>query len=211
MNSTFQLIKHYPVDSDLSLTPNEVMSKSHSKSLREKKISSKISYRGKFIDVIKDQVCLPDGSKGIREYIHHPGAAMIIPTFKDGKILIIKQFRYPLNKVFIEFPAGKIDKGETSLQTAKRELYEETGYRAKKWKFITTIHPVIGYADEKIDIFAASDLSRDATKEHLLEHGEFLIIEKMKFSQLLKLAKSGKLTDVKTLIGVLWLNSFLKF
>src|SRR5438270_405996 len=96
--------------------------------LKETRIDGKLAYEGSFLEVRRDSVRLPDGAQTYREYICHPGAVVILPLFDDGSVLLERQFRYPLSKVFIEYPAGKIDPGEDPLECAKRELQEETGY-----------------------------------------------------------------------------------
>ncbi len=165
--------------------------------LKERLIKSETVYDGKFLQVKKDTVSLPDKTIGIREYFRHPGAVVIIPLFNDGKVLLEKQFRYPLNKVFIEFPAGKIDSGEDSLSTAKRELFEETGYSANKWKYLSSIHNAIAYSDERIDIYLAEDLKKGKRK---LEKGEFINLFRVTFLDLMKFIDTGKITDVKTIV-----------
>ena len=115
-------------------------------------------YRGSFFNVEKDRVCLPNGAIATREYIRHPGAVVILPLFDDGTVLLERQFRFPVNRIFLEFPAGKIDKGEDTLDSAKRELKEETGYSASNWQYVTTIHNAIGYSDEQLIVYLAKDL-----------------------------------------------------
>src|SRR6476661_2271132 len=108
--------------------------------LTETRIDSEVVYEGHFLKIRRDTVQLPDGKAASREYIRHPGAVVILPLFDDGAILLERQFRYPANRVFIEFPAGKIDPNEAALDCAKRELQEETGYTATDWKYVCTIH-----------------------------------------------------------------------
>lgn len=175
--------------------------------MAETKVNSKDVYSGKFLKVKQDEVKLPDGSVAIREYIVHPGAAMVIPLQDDGKVVMIRQFRYPLKSWFLEFPAGKIDQGEDSLTTGKRELEEETGFRAKSWRFLTTIHPVIGYADEKIDIYLARGLSQHQAAPEAGEHIEVLSSYP---TELIEKVKAGEITDVKTQIGIFWLEKILE-
>src|SRR5690606_19029682 len=121
--------------------------------LKETRIDGDIVYDGSLLRIHRDQVRLPDGSTSQREYIRHPGAVVILPLLEDGKVLLERQFRYPNNQVFIELPAGKIDPDEAPLDCAKRELREETGYSAREWKFLCTIHNAIAYSDEHLDIF----------------------------------------------------------
>ena len=111
--------------------------------LRELQIEGTQVFRGKLLDVRLDRVRLPDGHEGIREYVVHQGAAVIIPVLDNGDLIFERQFRYPLSKAFIEFPAGKIDPGEDAFFTAKRELLEETGHSANEWRHLGMMHPVL--------------------------------------------------------------------
>ncbi|HEY8270087.1 MAG TPA: NUDIX hydrolase [Pseudobdellovibrionaceae bacterium] len=182
------------------------MKKAEAKNLIEKKIKSELAYDGSFLKVLKDEVEFPNGKKGSREYIPHPGAAMIIPITDQGRLIMIRQYRYAVQNIFMEFPAGKIDAGEDALQTAKRELEEEAGLQAKEFRHLTTIHPVIGYSNEKIEIFLATSLT--ASQQHLDEE-EFLEIFEISFEEALEKMKKGEITDVKTMIGLFWYNQVL--
>lgn len=174
--------------------------------LKETKLDGELVYEGHFLKVQRDTIRLPDGKESKREFIRHPGAVVILPLFDDGRVLLERQFRYPLNRVFIEFPAGKIDPHEAALDCAKRELEEETGYTADKWDFVCTIHNAIAYSDEHLDIFLARDLKAGAAK---LDEGEFLETFTATVPQLLDGIRSGTITDVKTVIGSFWLEKFL--
>jgi ADP-ribose pyrophosphatase len=174
--------------------------------LREKQLDSALAYDGHFLKVQRDTVALPDGKRTQREYIKHPGAVTVLPVFDDGTILLERQFRYPLQQVFIEFPAGKIDPDEDPLDCAKRELLEETGYTATNWQFVSTIHNAIAYSDEHLDIFIARGLTAG---ESQLDDGEFLETFRAPLSDLMSWVREGKITDVKTIIGAFWLEKIL--
>lgn len=173
--------------------------------LRETRIEGELAYDGHFLKVTRDRIKLPDGSESQREFIRHPGAVVILPLLPDGRVLLERQFRYPNDRVFIEFPAGKIDPGEASLACARRELEEETGYTAKDWHFVCTIHNAIAYSDEHLDIFLARDLTEGEAK---LDDGEFLELFTATIPELLEMVKRGEITDVKTVIGTFWLEKF---
>jgi len=167
--------------------------------LIETTISSRDVYRGQLLHVKSDRVRLPDGSEATREYIVHPGAAMIIPILPDGRLLMERQYRYPLQRVMLEFPAGKLDPGEDMLKTAQRELMEETGYRAEHWEWLAEVHPIISYTTERIEIFLATGLTLERAK---LDAGEFLETVVVDFADAFARMKAGKITDVKTIIGL---------
>jgi ADP-ribose pyrophosphatase len=162
-------------------------------------------YRGKFLDVRRDTVRLPDGHETAREYIVHPGAVVVIPLLDDGRLLLERQFRYPMGRVMLEFPAGKIDPGEDPLVCAVRELAEETGYRATEWARAGILHNAIAYSTEGIEIWFARGLQAGQAQ---LDHGEFLELTTASEAELDALAQSGELTDAKTLIGLLWLKQW---
>lgn len=174
--------------------------------LKEIRIDSILAYDGSFLKVQRDTVRLPNGQPTTREYIKHPGAVVIIPLLDDGTVLMERQFRYPINRVFIEFPAGKIDPGEAPLACAKRELLEETGYTATDWQFVCTIHNAIAYADEHLDLYLARGLVEGERK---LDDEEFLDTFKASPEDLLTWIREGKITDVKTVIGAFWLEKIL--
>lgn len=177
------------------------------KHLEEKTLSSKQIFRGRYLKVEQDQVQAPDGKVYTREYILHPGAAMMIPLLPNGNVVMIHQYRHAVKQVFLEFPAGKRDHGEETLLTAQRELKEETGYEAKDWKFLTTIHPVIGYSNEHIDLYLAKDLIHT---EQRLDQGEFIEVLEVAPQDLMNLVRQGKVSDVKTQIGAFWLDKVLR-
>ena len=166
--------------------------------LREIKIDGEVAYAGSFLQLQRDTVRQPDGRIATREFIRHPGAVVILPLFDDGTVLLERQFRYPLNQVFIEFPAGKIDAGEDALVCAQRELLEETGYTAIDWRYIGRIHNALGYSDEHLEIFVARGLTEGKSQ---LEEGEFIETFRAPLEDVLAWVRSGVITDVKTIIG----------
>ena len=171
--------------------------------LIEKKVESITLHEGKFLTLKCDTVELPDGKHATREFVEHPGAVMILPVFDDGRVLLERQFRYPVGRVLLEFPAGKLDPNEDELTCAKRELQEETGYTAREWTFLTRIHPVISYSTEFIDLYLARGLSAGDAQ---LDDGEFLETFIADQAQLMNWVKDGSISDVKTIIGVFWLE-----
>jgi ADP-ribose pyrophosphatase len=172
------------------------------KKLIEKVLSSEIVFPGRFLKIWRDEVELPSGHLSFREYIKHPGAAMVIPRLPNGKYLMIHQYRHAVGQVFLEFPAGKTDRGESTEQTAARELQEEVGFKPGKLIFLTSIHPVIGYSNEKIDIYLAENLIAAPPHQDPDE-----VLELVEFSEDEIFAKvwAQEITDVKTQIGVFWL------
>ena len=167
--------------------------------LVETTVSSRDVYRGQLLNIKSDRVRLPDGGEATREYIVHPGAAMIIPILPDGRLLMERQYRYPLGRVMLEFPAGKLDPGEQMLKTAQRELLEETGYRAERWEWLAEIHPIVSYTTERIEIFLAQGLVLERAQ---LDPGEFLETVAMSFADAYALLRAGKISDGKTVIGL---------
>jgi ADP-ribose pyrophosphatase len=174
------------------------------KDLTEHRLSSEQVFDGALLKVYRDRVRLPDGSESGREYIRHPGAVAIVPLFDDGRVLLERQFRYPHRREFIEVPAGKIDAGEPALATAKRELLEETGYRAEVWTRIGVVHTAIAYTDEAIELFTARQLT---LSERKLDEGEFLEIFAVPFEEAIAMIRDGRITDAKTVAALLLVNS----
>ena len=171
------------------------------KELTERKISSKIMFQGCFLDVRCDTVKLPNGKTGTREWIKHPGAVCIIPKLSNDTIALIRQYRYPVGKEMIELPAGKLDNNEAPEQCAKRELEEEIGYKSNNLTFLTNIHPAIGFADEIMGLYFAENLIKTTVN---LDKDEFLEIMPTKLEKAVEMVWNGEITDVKTIIGILW-------
>lgn len=175
--------------------------------LIEQCLSSEQVWKGKLLDVRRDRVRLPDGTEGVREYITHPGAVVIIPVLPDGRLVFERQYRYPVERVMLELPAGKIDPDEAPLSTAQRELFEETGHHANKWRHLGTMYPTIGYADERIEIFLAQELT--SLGENQLDEGEFLELISLSLDEAFEAIRTGHLTDGKTLSALLWAEKVL--
>ncbi|RQO58563.1 ADP-ribose pyrophosphatase [Paucibacter sp. KBW04] len=171
--------------------------------LREQALQQDTVFSGSFLKVQRDTVRLPDGKTATREFIRHPGAVMIVPLLDDGRLLLERQFRYPMGRVMLEFPAGKLDAGEVPLHCAQRELLEETGYRAREWAHAGVLHNAIAYSDEGIEIFFARGLSAG---KQALDEGEFLDLVTHSVEELERYSAQGELTDAKTLVGLLWLS-----
>jgi ADP-ribose pyrophosphatase len=171
--------------------------------LVERRVQAEQVWQGGFLDVRRDTVVLPDGSTATREYIVHPGAVMIVPMLDDGRLLLERQFRYPMQRVMLEFPAGKKESGEPSLSTAVRELAEETGYHAREWAHAGVLHNAIAYSDEGIEVWFARGL---VAGERRLDDGEFIELVQYTEAELDTFAARGEITDAKTLIGLLWLQ-----
>lgn len=167
-------------------------------------------YRGKFLTAFRDDVQLPDGSHAVREYVLHPGAVMVIPMLQDEsggmRLVLESQYRYPMGRTMVEFPAGKLDVGEPPFDCAQRELQEETGYVASEWARAGVIHPVISYSTEFIEIWFARHLVQGVRQ---LDAGEFLDVFTATPSELMTWCMDGTITDAKTICGALWLQNML--
>ena len=178
--------------------------------LRETTLYSEELLQGEFLQVYRDQVHLPDGTTGTREYVRHPGAVMIVPLLEtdncEWQVVLERQFRYPMSQVMVEFPAGKLDPGEDTFLCAQRELMEETGYSATEWARAGVMHPVISYSTEFIEIWFARGLTAGVRQ---LGQGEFLDVFAAPVPQLFQWCYDGTVTDAKTLAGVLWLQNIM--
>ena len=173
--------------------------------LVEAHIASTKVYDGRFLKVFRDEVRLPGGRAGEREFIRHPGAVMIVPIADDGRLVVERQYRYPLGQVLLEFPAGKIDPGEPPWDCARRELLEETGYRAREWACAGRMHNAPAYSTEFIEIWFARGLVAGTPQ---LDEGEAVEVQLLAESDLFALAARGELTDAKSLVAVLRLQQW---
>jgi ADP-ribose pyrophosphatase len=167
--------------------------------LVETQLASEVGFRGQLLEVRTDKVKLPNGGTGTREYVVHPGAVLVVPVLDDGRLVLERQFRYPVRRVMLEFPAGKLDAGESTLVCAKRELEEEAGYTAATWKELGTIHPEIGYSNEFIVMYEATGLTHVGQR---LDEGEFLDVVAMSEEDLLATYDCGGFTDAKSVAAL---------
>ena len=174
--------------------------------LEEKKLSSTKIFQGKLINLFLDDVKLPNGEKSTREWVEHPGAVCVIPILQTGEICLIRQYRYAPKQEFIEIPAGKLDKGEMPLDCANRELAEEIGYVANNLTFLTKIYPAIGFSNEVMWMYLGEGLVK--TKRQL-DSDEFLELAPFSVEEAFRMVKSGKIMDVKTVIGIMWYHEFV--
>ena len=177
--------------------------------LIERQVSQEELLRGNFLHAFRDTVRLPNQALATREYVVHPGAVMVIPLLEtpEGlKLVLERQYRYPVGQVMIEFPAGKLDAGEDPWLCAQRELQEEPGYTARQGARAGVLHPVIAYSTEVIEIWFAKDLSLGARQ---LDAEEFLDVFTATPAQLMDWCRDGQVTDAKTLTGALWLQNTL--
>ncbi|MCH8485235.1 MAG: NUDIX hydrolase [Candidatus Cyclonatronum sp.] len=168
--------------------------------LKEKRHSGKQVYKGVLLNAWQDDVILPDGSRSKREYIKHPGASVVLPVFENGDVMLIGQYRYPVQQALLEVPAGKLDAGEPPEVTARRELTEETGLSCRELHYIGFFHPCIGYSDEVIHLFTAWDLAEGRENT---DDDEFLTHFRLPFAKAVEMVHSGEITDSKTIISLL--------
>lgn len=171
-----------------------------------KVIESKVLYEGKVFDHKVDKIEYTSGNTGVREVAIHPGGAVVIPVKDDGKIILVKQFRYPFQKSLLEFPAGKLDENEDPLTCAERELEEETGYKSNNFTKLGYIYTAPGYCTEVLHIFLASDLKEG---EHNREEGEEeMEIHEMSMKDVENMILKGVIVDSKTIAGIYFLKNF---
>jgi len=163
--------------------------------------SSELIFAGKVFSVRRHTVVEPGGVRASREIVHHNGAAVMLPLFADGRILLIRQYRLAAGRMLWELPAGTIDKGETPLQTARRELEEETGYRSKSWRTLLEFYPSPGFVSEKMTLFLAREIRPGPARP---EQDERIAVHPFSMAEALALIENGKIVDAKTLVGLLY-------
>jgi len=171
----------------------------------ESTVSSEVAYEGGFLKLRHDKVRLPDGAPAWREYVEHPGAVVMMAFLDDETLLLERQYRYPLQRHFVELPAGKMEAGEPPLETAKRELVEECGYEASEWWHVATLHPCVGYSNEVIEIYGARRLRHVGSR---LDPGEHLEVFPARIEDAVEWVRQGLVSDTKTIIGLLWWARF---
>jgi ADP-ribose pyrophosphatase len=168
----------------------------------EHRLTSRLAYDGAMLKVREDSVRLPDGGTAMREWVQHPGAVIIIAMLDRDTVIMERQFRYAVGRHFFELPAGKIEAGEEPLATARRELIEECGYTAASWRHLATLHPCVGYSNERFELYLARELTHVG---RALDEGEFLDVVPMARSEIRKAVLDGRITDVKVVAGLAWL------
>lgn len=174
--------------------------------LEEKPIRSEHIFKKELLDLYRDEVELPGGESGIREYTIHPGAVVMVPVCDNGNLVLLRQYRYPPRQVFIELPAGKLDAGESREDAARRELTEETGWRAQDLREISQFFPCIGYSTEKMWLYLATGLAKQPQK---LDHDEFIEVFEVPFEEAVNMVLDGRISDMKSMIGILIARTFL--
>ncbi|MBN2395051.1 MAG: NUDIX hydrolase [Candidatus Atribacteria bacterium] len=169
--------------------------------LSEKTIRSEKIYKGRVIQLRKDEVTLPNGRKSTREIIEHPGAVVILAQNNQKKLLMVRQFRKAVEDTLIELPAGTLEPPEQVLDCARRELEEETGYQAKSWKKIFNFYSAPGFCNENLTLYFAQELNQTKTNT---DQDEFIEVLELNKEEILLLLQQDKIRDAKTLIGILW-------
>lgn len=177
------------------------MSSSGGSKDRAKILKSEVKYRGKIINLRVDKIILPNGREAMREVVEYRGSVTIIPVFDDGSILFVKQYRYPVGEELLELPAGKLEEGEEPLETALRELEEETGYTASKMRFLCDFYLAPGYSTEHMHLFIAEGLVRGKYSPDYDEIIEPVILKEEVVREMLE---KGTFKDAKTILGVLY-------
>jgi len=169
-------------------------------------IDSQVVLKGNFLLVKRDTVRMPDGHSATREYVVHPGAVVVVPMLDDGRLVLERQYRYPVERVMTEYPAGKLDAGESPLACGQRELLEETGYTAREWAYAGAMHLAVAYSTEIIHVYFARGLTLGTRQ---LDQGEFLDVITATTDEVLEWCRDGTVTDAKSLTCTLWLQNVI--
>jgi ADP-ribose pyrophosphatase len=175
--------------------------------LIEKKIKSSIMFEGSILKLYFDEVLLPNGKTATREKVTHPGAVAVVPVNQNNEVILVRQYRYPIERILIEIPAGKLDKGEPPIKCAERELHEEAGAKNGRLAHLVTIYTSPGFSNEKMEIYLATDFIEEANKP---DHDEFLAVEKISLEKCIKMIENGTINDAKTIIGIMCARDRLK-
>ena len=176
--------------------------------LIEVKLDSEDIFDGHLLHVKRDNVRLPNGKTAVREWIAHPGASAVIPLLPDGRVILVRQYRYPMQQITVEIPAGKLDvPGEDPLDCARRELKEETGYAAGRYEKLTTIATTVGFSDECIHLYAAEDLTPG---EQCPDEDEFIHLVKLPLEEAYAMVRDGRIMDAKSVAAILMLRDRLR-
>ena len=169
--------------------------------LIEKRLAGESVFDGKLLHVRRDTVLLPNGHETIREWVKHPGASAVLPVLDDGSVILVRQYRYPVGRVTLEIPAGKLDvPGEDPLECAKRELKEETGYAAERYEKLFSLATTVGFSDEWIHIYLAEGLTAGADCP---DEDEFIHIVRMPLAEALEKVSDNTIVDGKTVTALL--------
>ena len=175
--------------------------------LIETKLERENIFDGNLLHIKKDKVKLPNGGEAYREWVKHPGAAAVIPLTDQGEIILVRQYRYPIDEVTLEIPAGKLDvSGEDTLECAKRELSEETGYTAQEYKFLSKLATSVGFSDEVIYIYAAKGLK--AGTQHT-DEDEFINVVKVPLAEAVEMVLDGRINDGKSVTAIFMLDRMM--
>jgi len=168
-----------------------------------KQLKRDVLYRGRIFDLFVDEVEYPSGNRSVREIAHHPGGAVTVPLLDDGRVIMVRQLRYPLGRHILELPAGKLNPGEDPAIAAARELEEETGWVAGGLEKLTSIYTTPGFCDEELHLYLATGLTR-SPDGHRREEGEFtMTVETFPLDEALAMVDRGELKDGKTIVGLL--------
>jgi ADP-ribose pyrophosphatase len=175
-----------------------------------KVLRSEKKYTGKVFDLIVDEIEYPSGNKSIREVASHPGGAVVVPLLPGNEIVLVRQFRYPIQQFVYELPAGKLNPGEDPAVCARRELEEETGYTAGHWKALTAIYTSPGFCNERLHLYLATDLGKSEGGQQLEEGEASLTVESIPLPRVIRMIEQREIVDAKTICGVLLAERILR-